>query len=86
MKPIISIKEAREILGDVADRLSDEELLETINTLDLLAKDALDLAKREVQMKADARDLAQLIYDIYQDKKLNEAKKMKGLPGQANSQ
>lgn len=68
-KPIISVKEARKILGSVADRMSDEELLETIGTLDLLAKDALDQAKRKVQMKADAADLANLIYDIYQDKK-----------------
>jgi hypothetical protein len=74
-KPIISIKEARKILGSVSDRMSDEELLETIDTLDLLAKDALEHAKREVQMKADAKDLANLIYDIYQDKKKLEKPK-----------
>jgi division protein CdvB (Snf7/Vps24/ESCRT-III family) len=72
-EPVISIKEARKILGDVADRMSDEELLETINTLDLLAIDALDDAKRKAQMKADARDLAELLYDIYQDKKRLDA-------------
>lgn len=74
MKPIISVEEAREILGDVASRMSDEELTETIKTLDLLAKDALEQARREVQMKADARDLAELIYDIYQDKKRSTQK------------
>lgn len=68
-KPIISVKEARKILGNVADKMSDEELLETIGTLDLLAKDALKQAKHKVQLKSDAKDLANLIYDIYQDKK-----------------
>lgn len=68
-KPVISVQEARKILGKVSDRMSDEELLTTIDTLDLLAKDALEHARREVQMKADAKDLANLIYDIYKDKK-----------------
>lgn len=74
-KPIISIKEARKLLGKDASRMSDEELLETIETIDLLAKDALDLARHKLQTKADARDLANLIYDIYQDKKRKELKK-----------
>jgi hypothetical protein len=76
-EPIVSLKEAREILGDVADRMSDKELLETINALDLLAKDALEHARREIQIKADARDLAELIYDIYQDKKKSAVKQKK---------
>jgi hypothetical protein len=68
-KPIISVKEARKILGKDADRMSDTELMEVIDTLDLLAKDALDLARRKISMKNDAKDLANLVYDIYQDKK-----------------
>jgi hypothetical protein len=67
--PIISIKEARKIIGSDADKMSDDELEEVIGTLDLLAKDALELARREIRMKSDAKDLANLIYDIYQDKK-----------------
>lgn len=68
-EPIISVKEARKILGKVADRMSDDELSQTIGTLDLLAKDALKQAHQRIQTKADAIDLANLIYDIYQDKK-----------------
>lgn len=69
MNPIISVKEAREILGTDAEGMSDEQILEVINTLDLLAKDALDLAKLQLKRKKGAGELANLIYDIYQDKK-----------------
>lgn len=67
--PIVSIKEARKILGNSAERMSDNELLETINTLDLLAADAIRQAKRKLQIKAHAVDFANLIYYIYKDKK-----------------
>ena len=56
-------------MGGAANRISDKELLETINTLDLLAVDALEKAKREIQIKAHANDMSNLIYDIYRDKK-----------------
>ncbi|HTE57193.1 MAG TPA: hypothetical protein VK694_00460 [Verrucomicrobiae bacterium] len=66
---IISIEEAREILGSDAQGMSDEEITQVISTLDILAKDALELAKLQLRRKKDAKDLANLIYDIYQDKK-----------------
>jgi hypothetical protein len=69
MKPIISIKEARKILGSSADGMTDEEILEVIGSLHSIAKGAIEDAKAKLQMKRDAMDLANLIYDIYQDKK-----------------
>ncbi len=69
MKPIISVAEAREILGSDASRMTDAEIEELITTLDLLAKDALAMARKQIRMKNDAEDMANLIYDINQDKK-----------------
>lgn len=68
-KPIISVKEARKILGDSAVGMSDNEISEVIITLDLMAVDALEKAKHRLAVKKDARAMAELIYDIYQDKK-----------------
>lgn len=75
MRTNVSVAEARELLGESADRMTDEDLLEVLNTLDLLAKDAVENARRKVIMHSDAKDLANLIYDIYQNKKSQEAKK-----------
>lgn len=69
MNPIISVKEAREILGADAEGMNDEQILEVINTLDLMAKDALQMAKMQLQRKKDATALANLIYDVYKDGK-----------------
>jgi hypothetical protein len=66
---IISVEEARKILGSAATAMSDEEIIEVISTLDIMAKDALETARYKLHMKKDATDLANLIYDIYQDKK-----------------
>lgn len=68
MKPIISMEEAREILGRDASRVSDVEIEELLTALDLLAKDALEEAQQQIRMKNDAEDMANLIYDIYKDK------------------
>lgn len=68
-KSIISVEEAREILGKDARDMSDEQILEVIETLDLLAQDALQEAKRKIAMKRDAKQMAELLYDIYNDKK-----------------
>jgi len=65
--PIISVKEARKILGKDADGMSDEQIEETIQTLDTLAGHALELAKQELSRKRDAKALAELTYDIYKD-------------------
>lgn len=69
MKPIISVKEARKILGKDADDMTNLEIENVIETLDLLAKDSLQVSKEKLLMKRDARRMAELIYDIYQDKK-----------------
>lgn len=74
-KPIISIKEARKILGKPAENMTDEEIESTVETLDLLAIDALKLSKEELLRKRDAKKLAELTYDIYQEKKLKTENK-----------
>jgi len=71
MKPIISIKEARKILGKDAETMTDRGIEEVVNTLDLLAKDALQEAKRRIGMKKDAKGLADIVYSEYNR---NEAK------------
>lgn len=65
---IISVQEARKILGKTAENMSDEEIENTIETLDLLAVEALDKA-RQKRINEDATAMAELIYDIYKDKK-----------------
>lgn len=70
---IVSVKEARDILGDLAKNMSDDEIAQVIDTLHVVAKDSLQLARNKIKMHNDAHDLAQLIYDIYQDKKRLEA-------------
>lgn len=69
MKPIISVAEAREILGKDAESMSNEEIVFVIETLDLMAKDALKISREELHRKRDAYRMAQLTYDIYQDSK-----------------
>jgi len=49
--------------------MSDEEIEQVVATLHSLAKSALYDARTKLRMKKDAKDLANLIYDIYQDKK-----------------
>lgn len=68
-QPIISVEEARKILGTDAAGLADDEILNIINTLDLVAKDALEEARRKVRMKKDAKELAEVVYSVYKDKK-----------------
>jgi hypothetical protein len=65
---IISIKEARKILGKDYEHLSDEQIGNLIEDLDAIAVAALKDA-REKQIKDDATAMAELVYDIYQDKK-----------------
>lgn len=69
MNKIISVKEARVILGDKAADMSDREIDFVKETLDLIAKDALKISKEELHRKRNAYRTAQLTYDIYQDKK-----------------
>lgn len=67
---IISVEEAREILGADAKTMTDEQITEVIQTLDAIAVAALRDGRE--RMKADALALAELTYDIYQDKKRSE--------------
>ena len=68
-KSMISIQEARKILGEKAEGMTDEEIGFVIETLDLMAKDALHTSKEDLHRKRDAYRMAQLTYDIYQEKK-----------------
>ena len=71
MALIISVKEARKILGESYEHMSDEEIERLIIDLDAIAVYALREA-REKHLKEDANKMAHLLYDIYQDKKRNE--------------
>ena len=51
--------------------MSDEEIEFVIETLDLMAKDALKISTEEAHAKRDAYRLAKLTHDIYKDKKRN---------------
>ncbi len=73
-KPVISIKEARKILGKDAQSMTDAEITEVVSTLTLLAKDTLETARLKMLRKRDARRLAELTYDIYQDEKRTKNK------------
>lgn len=64
---IVSVDEARELLGGDAEGMTDKQIIEVIQTLDAIAVEAL--RNRKERMQTDALALAELIYDIYQDKK-----------------
>lgn len=66
-KLIISIKETRRVLGKSTEKMSDKEIENTIETLDLLALQALKQAEEERLQKQDAQKLAELTYDIYKE-------------------
>lgn len=51
MKPIISVKEARKILGKKYEKMTDKQVEEIINDLDFMAKMALDEARKRPRMK-----------------------------------
>ena len=65
----ITVKEARKILGKDANSMSDAEIEEVVSTLTILAKDTLETARLKILRKRDAKRLAELTYDIYQDEK-----------------
>jgi len=66
MSPIISIKEARQILGKDAEGLGDEEIINIINTLDEIAKFALEDAKKRVRLeRTELLQLASFLYSRY---------------------
>lgn len=71
-KLIISVEEAREILGEEADDMTNQEIEEIVKTLSMIAKDAVNVSKEKLLMKRDAKRMAELVYDIYQDKKKME--------------
>ncbi|MFZ1301820.1 MAG: hypothetical protein WAQ27_04595 [Candidatus Microsaccharimonas sp.] len=47
MKPIISVKEARKLLGKEYDSLTDEKVTELVEQLHGLAKVSLDMAREQ---------------------------------------
>jgi len=65
---LISVSEAREILGENAKDMTDSELEFVLETLGLMANDALKISTNELHKKRDAYRMAQLTYDIYKDK------------------
>lgn len=65
----VSVAEARDILGKDAEGMTDEQIQDVIITLDLMAKDALESARKALRMKRDTKAMAELIYDIYQDRR-----------------
>lgn len=65
---IVSIKEAREILGESATGMSDQEIEKLVEDLDFIAIHALKDA-REKRLKEDAMAMAEFLYDVYQDNK-----------------
>lgn len=69
MKQVISVEEARKILGNDADTMSDNDIGYVIDTLDLLAKDTLEQTRHKMLMRRDSMALANLLYDIYKKKK-----------------
>ncbi len=69
MQPIIPIEEAREILGAKGEKMSDIEIAYLIETTDHMAEFALKQARKELIAKQDANKLADLIYDVYKEKK-----------------
>ncbi len=66
---IISVGEAREILGKAGQNMTDEEIEDVIINLDVIAKNSLEMTREKLLMKRDATELAELIYDIYNEKK-----------------
>lgn len=68
-KSLMSVAEARKILGDDADTMTDDEISEVIASMSIIAVHALEKARHEILVKRDARRLAELVYDIYLEKK-----------------
>ncbi len=65
IKPMISVEEAREILGSSALGMTDEDIFDVIETLDLMAKESLKKAKEKLAIKRSARDFAGFLYEQY---------------------
>jgi hypothetical protein len=63
---IVSVKEARDILGEDAVTMSDAEIEEVVGTLDLLAKESFRKAQVKLQMKKDAKALAEFFYILHE--------------------
>lgn len=71
MDLIISVDEARKILGNDAEKYSDEDIEKIILDLDAMA--GCDLKEAMRLREQAASDLARLIYDIYCEKNLNSS-------------
>lgn len=51
MKPIMTVKEARKLLGKEHENLTDDEVAELIEQLHELAKLSLDMAREQLSKK-----------------------------------
>jgi len=50
MKPVMSVEEARKLLGEEANEMTDDQIERLIDDLDILARYALKLARQKVRM------------------------------------
>jgi hypothetical protein len=64
---IISVEEAREILGKDGENMSDNEISRIVETLRSIAKQSIEETRRKILMRKDALAMADLTYDIYKE-------------------
>lgn len=64
---VMSVKEARNLLGDDGANMGDVEIEELVNNLEILARYALRQSQTEREVQKDAAGLAELIYDCHQE-------------------
>jgi len=67
--PTITVAEARKILGKDTDTMTDAEINDIVDTLTLMARDTTEMIKHKILRKRDAKRLAELVYDIFQEEK-----------------
>jgi len=72
MKPVMSVEEARKLLGEEADGMTDDEIERLVDDFDLMARYALQEARKQLR-KDDAMKLANLTYDIYREEQQNSS-------------
>lgn len=64
MEPIISVKEARKLLGKDYENLTDEKIAELIDQLHELAKLSLDMAREQRLKKCLAKSAPKISHFI----------------------
>ena len=56
-KPVMTVKEARELLGDEANGMTDIEIERLIDDLDLIARYALKQARQDILNRNDQQEI-----------------------------